>query len=138
VGRKPVDIGRGSWLFGRYRSRVVLLSRLLSTPCSESSGLYPFILLRNILLLTIKSGRCAAKHCLGSASKYSKRSDARKKRNTAGQGSRGNRKPPRCQQGMTPATGFPCPRLPSPGDRRHPIDHSVPFEDPKRVTKEGV
>lgn len=53
----------------------------------------------------------------------------------AGEGSRGNRKPPRCQQGMTPATGFPCPRLPSPGDRRHPIDHSVPFEDPKRVTK---
>jgi hypothetical protein len=41
-------------------------------------------------------------------------------------------------QGMTPATGFPCPRLPSPGDRRHPIDHSVPFDDPKRVTKEGV
>jgi hypothetical protein len=30
----------------------------------------------------------------------------------AGEGSRGNRKPPRCQQGMTPATGFPCPRLP--------------------------
>jgi hypothetical protein len=28
----------------------------------------------------------------------------------AGEGSRGNRKPPRCQQGMTPATGFPCPR----------------------------
>ena len=56
----------------------------------------------------------------------------------AGEGSRGNRKPPPCQQGMTPATGFPCPRLPSPGDRRHPIDHSVPFEDPKRVTKEGV
>jgi hypothetical protein len=43
-----------------------------------------------------------------------------------------------CQQEMLPATGFPCPRLPSPGDRRHPIDHSVPFEDPKRVTKEGV
>ena len=61
MGRKPVDIGRGSWLFGRYRSRVVFLSRLLSTPCSQSSGLYPFILLRNILLLTIKSGRCAAK-----------------------------------------------------------------------------
>ena len=56
----------------------------------------------------------------------------------AGEGSRGNRKPPPCQQGMTPATGFPCPRLPSPGDRRHPIDHSVPFEDPKRVTKKGV
>ena len=250
MGRKPVDIGRGSWLFGRYRSRVVFLSRLLSTSCSESSGLYPFILLRNILLLTIKSGRCAAKiasapprnipsgatpekketrqgrvgdnatntialintraeiegktEVPGAAFAHPTRQHARDVRATttgtsgsrrhdyekrqgsgkscrhrtneaqvvrvqqvdrstpgsghsvpigsidddcwpaltsttaAGQGSRGNRKPPRCQQGMTPATGFPCPRLPSPGDRRHPIDHSVPFEDPKRVTKEGV
>jgi hypothetical protein len=251
VGRKPVDIGRGSWLFGRYSSRVAFLGRLLSTRCSASSGLYPFILLRNILLLTIKSGRCAAKHCLGSASKYSKRSDARKKRNTAGQGrvggnatntfalintraevegktevpgaafahptrqhvrdvratttgtsgsrrhhyerrqgsgkscrhrtneaqvvrvqqvdrstpgsghsapigsidddcwpaltsttaagqgSRGNRKPPRCQQGMTPATGFPCPRLPFAWGSPPPHRPLRAVRGPQEGNKEG-
>lgn len=48
--RKPVGIGRGSWPFGRYRSRVLFLTRLFSTSYPESCASYPFILLRTNLL----------------------------------------------------------------------------------------